>query len=169
MPRPMTPRGYWILKEELKRLKAERPVIAQAIEAARAHGDLSENADYDAAKNKSGLTEARIRDVEAGLAEAQIIDPRSNPRPGRVAFGSTVKIRDLDSGEEKTVSIYGREESDAAKGWISFEAPLARALIGKVVGDTATLTLPAGRREYEVLEISVQYDWETPPEESLAE
>lgn len=165
----MTPRGNHLLKEDLKRLKAERPVIARAIEAARAHGDLSENADYDAAKNKSGLTEARIRDVEAALSDTQIIDPRSNPRPERVVFGSTVRIQDLDSGEEKLFSIYGSEESDAAKGWISYEAPMARALIGKAAGDTLTLKLPSGSREYEILEISVDYDWDPPGEEPAAQ
>lgn len=159
MSRPMTPRGYSLLREELRRLKALRPQNAKAIEAARAHGDLSENADYDAAKNKSGLTEARIRDVESALANAQVIDPSLIETPHKVVFGTSVKIADLESGEERTVSIYGSEESDVSKGWISFESPMGHALIGKAPGDTVTVKLPAGSREYEILEVFVEYAW----------
>jgi transcription elongation factor GreA len=159
MPRPMTPRGHNLLKEELRKLKAQRPENARALETARAHGDLSENADYDAAKNKAGLTEARIRDVESALSQAEIIDPAMISDPQKVLFGASVKIRDAQSEEERTVSIYGTEESDVNRGWISYESPLGRALIGKEVGELVTVRLPAGAREYEVLEIFVDYAW----------
>jgi transcription elongation factor GreA len=139
------------------KLKAMRPEIARLIEVARGHGDLSENGDYDAAKEKSGMTEAKIRDIEARLAVAEVIDPRKLGTPTRVVFGSSVKIEDVNSGEKKVLSIYGAEESDIEKGWISFEAPLGRALIGKEEGDVAKVALPGGAREYEILEIFVDY------------
>lgn len=157
MKRPMTPRGYNTLRAELMKLKAMRPEIARLIEVARGHGDLSENGDYDAAKEKSGMTEAKIRDIEARLAVAEVIDPRKLGTPTRVVFGSSVKIEDVNSGEQKVLSIYGAEESDIEKGWISFEAPLGRALIGKEEGDVAKVALPGGAREYEILEIFVDY------------
>ena len=157
MKRPMTPRGYNTLRSELMKLKAMRPEIARLIEVARGHGDLSENGDYDAAKEKSGMTEAKIRDIEARLAVAEVIDPRKLGTPTRVVFGSSVKIEDVNSGEKKVLSIYGAEESDIEKGWISFEAPLGRALIGKEEGDVAKVALPGGAREYEILEIFVDY------------
>ena len=157
MKKPMTPRGYNALRVELQRLKGMRPELARAIEVARAHGDLSENADYDAAKTKSGLTEAKIRDIEARLSTAEIIDPTKLGEPTRVVFGTTVKIVDVDSGESRRVSIYGNEESDIEKGWISYEAPLGKALIGKEAGDVARVQLPDGVKEYEVIEISVEY------------
>ena len=157
MKKPMTPRGYNALRVELQRLKGMRPELARAIEVARAHGDLSENADYDAAKTKSGLTEAKIRDIEARLSTAEIIDPTKLGEPTRVVFGTTVKIEDVDSGESRRVSIYGNEESDIEKGWISYEAPLGKALIGKEAGDVARVQLPDGVKEYEVIEISVEY------------
>jgi transcription elongation factor GreA len=128
------------------------------IEVARGHGDLSENGDYDAAKEKSGMTEAKIRDIEARLAMAEVIDPRKLGTPSRVVFGSSVKIEDLDSGDKKVLSIYGAEETDIEKGWISFEAPLGKALIGKEEGDVVKVPLPGGAREYEVLEIFVSYE-----------
>lgn len=158
MKRPMTPRGYNTLRAELMKLKAMRPEIARLIEVARGHGDLSENGDYDAAKEKSGMTEAKIRDIEARLAVAEVIDPRKLGTPTRVVFGSSVKIEDVNSGEQKVLSIYGAEESDIEKGWISFEAPLGRALIGKEEGDVAKVALPGGAREYEILEIFVDYE-----------
>jgi transcription elongation factor GreA len=158
MKRPMTPRGYNSLRAELMRLKAMRPEIARMIEVARGHGDLSENGDYDAAKEKSGMTEAKIRDIEARLAMAEVIDPRKLGTPSRVVFGSSVKIEDLDSGDKKVLSIYGAEETDIEKGWISFEAPLGKALIGKEEGDVVKVPLPGGAREYEVLEIFVSYE-----------
>lgn len=159
MKRPMTPRGYATLRAELMRLKALRPEIARMIEVARGHGDLSENGDYDAAKEKSGMTEAKIRDIEARLATAEVIDPLKLGKPGRVVFGSSVKIEDVESGEQKILSIYGAEESDVAKGWISYETPLGKSLIGKEEGDVARVALPGGAREYEVLEIFVSYEY----------
>ena len=159
MKRPMTPRGYNTLRSELMKLKAMRPEIARMIEVARGHGDLSENGDYDAAKAKSGMTEAKIRDIEARLALAEIIDPGKFGGVNRVVFGSSVKIEDVDSGEKKVLSIYGAEESDIEKGWISFEAPLGKALIGKEEGDVVKVPLPGGAREYEVLEIFVSYEY----------
>jgi transcription elongation factor GreA len=155
----MTPRGYATLRAELMRLKALRPEIARMIEVARGHGDLSENGDYDAAKEKSGMTEAKIRDIEARLATAEVIDPLKLGKPGRVVFGSSVKIEDVESGEQKVLSIYGAEESDVAKGWISYETPLGKSLIGKEEGDVARVALPGGAREYEVLEIFVSYEY----------
>jgi|APGre2960657505_1045072.scaffolds.fasta_scaffold72977_1 transcription elongation factor GreA len=158
MKRPMTPRGYAALRNELMRLKAMRPEIALAIEIARGHGDLSENGDYDAAKAKSGMTEAKIRDAEARLATAEVIDPSKFGTLTRVVFGASVRIEDIDSGDQRFISIFGSEESDIEKGWISFEAPLGKALIGKEIGDIAKVVLPGGDREYEILEISVQYE-----------
>lgn len=158
MKRPMTPRGYAKLRTELQKLKAMRPEIARMIEVARGHGDLSENGDYDAAKEKSGMTEAKIRDIEARLATAEVIDPRKLGEVNRVVFGTTVKIEDMDSGELKTISIFGSEEMDVDKGWISYEAPLGKFLIGKEVGDVAKVSLPTGTKEYEIVEIFVEYD-----------
>lgn len=158
MKRPMTPRGYAALRAELMRLKSMRPELARAIEVARGHGDLSENGDYDAAKEKSGMTEAKIRDLESRLATADVIDPRRLGSPSRVVFGASVKIEDIDSGEQKVFSIFGAEESDVDRGWISFEAPLGKALIGKEIGDVVKVPLPTGAREYEVMEIFVVYE-----------
>ncbi len=160
MKRPMTPRGYAALRTELMKLKSMRPELARAIEIARGHGDLSENGDYDAAKEKSGMTEAKIRDIEARLAMAEVIDPRKLGEPSRVVFGSSVKIEDVDTGDQRTISIFGAEESDVEKGWISYEAPLGKALIGKEIGDVVKVPLPAGAREYEVVEIFVVYEEE---------
>lgn len=157
MKRPITPRGYNALRTELQRLKSTRPELSRAIEVARAHGDISENADYDAAKEKSGLVEAKIRDIEAKLALADLIDPRKITDMGRVVFGVSVKIEDTESGDQKVLSIVGSDESDADRGWISFESPLGRSLIGKNLGDVAKIKLPAGTREYEILEIFVDY------------
>jgi transcription elongation factor GreA len=157
----MTPRGYRLLRDELMKFKAMRPEIARAIEVARGHGDLSENGDYDAAKEKSGITEAKIRDIEARLSTAEVIDPRRLGELSKVVFGSTVEIEDVDTGEKRTISIYGAEESDVEKGWISFEAPLGKALIGKEVGDVARVALPGGAKEYEVLSVCVTYEEES--------
>lgn len=154
---PMTPRGYAKLRKELQRFKAQRPEIARAIEVARGHGDLSENADYDAAKQHSGMVEAKIRDLEAKLSNAQVIDPRATPNPSRVVFGASVRIEDLDSGEAKVLTLVGMDESDVDRGWISFESPIAKGLIGKEAGDTARIKLPGGEKEYEIMEIFVEY------------
>ena len=156
MKRPVTPRGYALMRQELQRLRSMRPELAKAIEIARGHGDLSENGDYDAAKEKSGMTEARIRDLEAKLALAEIIDPSRHSSLDRVIFGVTVKIEDVDSGEKRVLAIIGPDESDADKGWISCESPLGKALIGKEVGDTARVSLPGGSKEYEITEITVK-------------
>ena len=126
MKRPITPRGYNALRTELQKLKAMRPELARAIEVARGHGDLSENGDYDAAKEKSGMTEAKIRDIEAKLSMADIIDPRKLSNPQKVVFGVSVRIEDVNSGEARTLAIVGADESDADRGWISIESPLGR-------------------------------------------
>ena len=157
MKRPMTPRGYAALRTELMKLKAMRPELARAIEIARGHGDLSENGDYDAAKEKSGMVEAKIRDIEVRLSSADVIDPRKLGNPTRVVFGVSVKMEDLDSGEQRVISIVGAEESDVERGWISFEAPLGKGVIGKEIGEVAKVALPGGAREYEILEIYVDY------------
>lgn len=157
MKRPMTPRGYAALRNELMKLKAMRPELARAIEIARGHGDLSENGDYDAAKEKSGMIEAKIRDIEARLSNAEVIDPRKLGTPNRVMFGVSVKLEDVDSGEQRVISLVGAEESDVEKGWISFEAPLGKGVIGKELGDVARVALPGGAREFEILEIFVDY------------
>jgi transcription elongation factor GreA len=155
----MTPRGYNTLRSELTKLKALRPALALAIQTAKAHGDLSENADYDAAKNKQGLTEAKIRDIETKLSNAEIIDPKKLGEVDRVVFGVSVKIEDVDSGESKTISLFGADESNVEIGWISIESPMGKALIGKSVGDVAKLDLPGGTKEYEVSEIFVSYEY----------
>ncbi len=150
---PMTVEGNRALQEELYRLKGEeRLKISRALEEARAHGDLSENAEYDAAKNAQGLLEARIREVEGRLSMAQVIDT-SNLSGDKVVFGATVRIADADSGEERTLRIVGEDQSDVEAGLISFSSPLARALIGKRVDDIAHVKLPAGERDYEILEV----------------
>lgn len=157
MKYPMTPRGYKKLRELLKELKAQRPELALAIDTARQHGDLSENADYDAAKNKSGMIEAKIRDTEARLSVAEVIDPLALKSIDKVVFGVSVKLEDVDSSEQKTLSIVGTEESDIPKGWISYDSPLAKALMGKSVSDIAELNVKGAVKTYEILEIFVDY------------
>jgi transcription elongation factor GreA len=152
---PMTPRGQQLLKEELARLKAERPAIAKAIEVARGHGDLSENADYDAAKEKQGMTEARIRDIEAKLAMANVIDP-TKLSGDKVLFGATVTVTDTETDEEQTYRIVGEDEADIKAGRISVTAPVARAMIGREVGDTVKVKTPKGLREIEI--VSVKFE-----------
>jgi transcription elongation factor GreA len=152
---PMTPRGQARLKEELAALKSERPKISKLIEEARGHGDLSENADYDAAKEKQGLTEARIREIETKLALSNVIDP-ARLSGNKVVFGATVTLADTDSGEEVTYAIVGEDEADIKAGRIAVTAPLARALIGKEVGDTAYVKTAKGGREYEILKLKFQ-------------
>ncbi|MGI6680012.1 MAG: transcription elongation factor GreA [Bdellovibrionota bacterium] len=154
----MTPRGSKMLRSELSRLKAMRPELANAIEIARGHGDLSENADYDAAKEKSGMVEARIREIEAKVALAEVIDPREIVLNDRVVFGATANIVDIDTDEERTLCIVGIDEADADKGLISYESPLGRALIGKEIGDIVKIKLPQGERTYEVLDVYIDYN-----------
>jgi transcription elongation factor GreA len=148
---PLTRRGAEKLREELNRLKSvERHAAIQAIAEARSHGDISENAEYEAAKDKQGFIEGRIAEVESKLAAAQIIDPAALDAGGRVVFGSTVDLEDEDSGAKVTYQIVGDDEADLRQGLISISSPIARALIGKVVGDVAEVQAPAGLRSYEI-------------------
>jgi transcription elongation factor GreA len=150
----MTVRGAERLKAELHRLKTvERPSVIQAIADARAHGDLSENADYDAAKERQGFIEGRIAELEGKLANAQVIDPASLDAEGRVVFGATVEIEDLDSGERVAYQIVGDDEADIKAGKVSVSSPVARALIGKSEGDTAEVQAPGGVRAYEIVNV----------------
>lgn len=151
--RPMTPAGHAQLKAQLKQLKeVDRIANARAIEVARGHGDLSENADYDAAKNEQGLIEAKIGKVNTLLALAEVIDP--NTLGGeRVMFGATVTYEDEESGDEKTYTIVGEHEADLKRSRIAITAPIARALIGKEVGDTAKVRAPGGQREVEIVKV----------------
>lgn len=158
MKRPITPRGYNNLRSELQRLKGLRPELARAIEVARGHGDLSENGDYDAAKERSGMTEAKIRDIEAKLSMAEIIDPSKIAVQDKVVFGVSTKVEEMESGEIRVFTIVGADESAVEKGWISCESPLGRSLIGRLVGDVARVQLPAGTREYEIIEVFVEYE-----------
>jgi transcription elongation factor GreA len=151
---PMTVEGAERLKAELHRLKTvDRPAVIQALADARSHGDLSENADYDAAKERQGFIEGRISEVETKLAHAQVIDPSSVDADGRVVFGSTVEIEDVDSGERNVYQIVGDDEADIKEGKISVNSPIARALIGKTEGDTAEVQAPAGLRNYDILAV----------------
>ncbi|RMD83641.1 MAG: transcription elongation factor GreA [Candidatus Dadabacteria bacterium] len=152
---PMTPRGYEELRKELKRLKGLRPEISREIERAREHGDLSENADYDAAKERSGMIEAKIRDIEAKLSRAQVIDPASISDTNRVVFGVTVTVLDLDTEEKRKLTIVGTDEADISSGLISFDSPLAKSIMGKEVGDVVVVSLPNGKKEYEIIDITV--------------
>lgn len=146
---PITPAGAQKLRDELLRLKEERPKISREIGIAREHGDLSENAEYHAAKERQGLVEARIKDLEDKLARAEIIDP-SKLSGDRVRFGATVTLTNLDTDEETTYQIVGADEADINQGTISISAPLSRALIGKSTGDEVVVHLPAGTRRYEI-------------------
>ena len=151
---PLTVRGAEKLKEELARLKnVERHAVIQAIAEARAQGDLSENAEYEAAKDKQGFIEGRILEIESKLAAAQIIDPSTLNAEGRIVFGSTVDLEDEDSGAKVTYQIVGDDEADLKKGLVSISSPIARALIGKVEGDVAEVQAPGGLRHYEVMAV----------------
>jgi len=151
---PITLHGAQQLRDELKRLKTvERPAVVAAIAEARSHGDLSENAEYDAAKERQGFLEGRIAEVEGKLAHAQIIDPRALDADGRVVFGATVELEDLDEGQTVTYQIVGDDEADLKHNKISLNSPVARALIGKFAGDVAEVQTPGGRREYEILDV----------------
>ena len=153
---PLTKRGADQLRDELQRLKSvERPAVINSIAEARAQGDLSENAEYDAAKEKQGFIEGRIAELESKLAAAQIIDPSVLDADGRVVFAATVDLEDLDSGDSVTYQIVGDDEADIDHGLISVSSPIARALIGKTEGDVAEVQAPGGVREYEI--ISVRY------------
>lgn len=149
---PMTPFGAAKLKEELARLKEERPKISREIGVAREHGDLSENAEYHAAKERQGMVEARIKDIEDKLSRSEVIDP-TKLSGTRVRFGATVELLNLDSDEEVKYRIVGAEEANLDNGTISISAPLSRALIGKEVGDEVRVELPVGTRSYEIVSV----------------
>ena len=153
MKTPMTKRGAELLRSELQRLKSvERPATSAAIAEARGHGDLSENAEYDAARERQGFTEARISDIEAKLANAQIIDPRLVDADGRVVFGATVDVED-QNGEKSTWQIVGEDEADIKESRISVSSPIARGLIGKESGESAEVQTPGGVKRYEILDV----------------
>ena len=151
---PLTVAGAEKLRTELHRLKTvERPSVIAAIAEARSHGDLSENAEYEAAKDRQGFIEGRIMEVESKLANAQIIDPKLLDADGRCVFGATVELEDMDSGQIVTYQIVGDDEADIKDNKISISSPIARALIGKYAGDIAEVQAPGGLREYEVIDV----------------
>ncbi len=151
---PITLHGAELLRAELQRLKTvERPSVIAAIAEARAHGDLSENAEYEAAKDRQGFIEGRIKEVEGKLGNAQIIDPASLDADGRVVFGATVELEDMAGAKTVTYQIVGDDEADLKAGKVSINSPVARALIGKYAGDVAVVQTPGGVREYEVLDV----------------
>jgi transcription elongation factor GreA len=141
-----------LLKEQLAKLKEERPRISKDIETAREHGDLKENAEYHAAKERQGMVEAQIKDIEDKLSRAEVIDP-SKLSGERVKFGATVTVFNVDTEEESTYQIVGADESDIDNGLLSVSAPVARALLGKEVGDEAVVKLPSGERNYEIVDV----------------
>ena len=150
----MTAAGFKALEDEVNRLKnVDRHEIIKAIAEARAHGDLSENAEYHAAKERQGFIEGRIKEVEGKLGNAQIIDPKLLDADGRVVFGATVELEDIEAGKSVTYQIVGDDEADIKTGKISLNSPVARALIGKYEGDVAEVQTPGGMREYEVLDV----------------
>lgn len=151
---PITKRGAELLKEELQRLKSkDRPAVINAISEARAQGDLSENAEYDAAKERQSFIEGRIAELEGKLSAAQIIDPTLLDAEGRIVFASTVDLEDLESGQKVTYQIVGEDEADLKEKKVSITSPIARALIGKYAGEVVEVNAPSGIREYEVLEV----------------
>jgi transcription elongation factor GreA len=151
---PLTVKGAERLRAELQQLKAvERPKVIMAIAEARSHGDLSENAEYEAAKERQGFVEGRIKEIDSKLANAQIIDPKLLDADGRCVFGATLDLEDQDSGTQVRYQIVGEDEADIKAGKISVNSPIARALIGKFAGDIAQVQAPGGLREYEVLDV----------------
>ena len=153
---PLTVRGAQLLKDELQHLKSvERPAVIEAIAEARSHGDLSENAEYDAAKEKQGFVEGRIAELESKLSYAHIVNPAELDADGKIVFAATVTLEDCDSEENVTYQIVGDDEADIKQGKVSVSSPIARALIGKYEGDVAEVQAPGGVREYEI--VSVQY------------
>ncbi len=155
MPVPMTVRGEKLLREELYHLKTvERPTIVLAIAEARAQGDISENAEYDSAKEKQGFIEGRIQDLDGKVSNAQIIDPKEIGGDGKVVFGSTVEVEDLNTGVKSKFTIVGEDEADFKQGLLSYMSPIARALIAKFEGDVANVDTPSGKKELEILSVS---------------
>jgi transcription elongation factor GreA len=155
MPVPMTVRGEKLLREELHHLKTvERPTIVQAIAEARAQGDISENAEYESAKEKQGFIEGRIQDLDGKVSNAQIIDPKEIGADGKVVFGCTVEVEDLNTGVKSKFSIVGEDEADFKQGLLSYLSPIARALIAKFEGDVANVDTPSGKKELEILSVS---------------
>jgi transcription elongation factor GreA len=151
---PLTTTGAELLRQELQRLKSvDRPNAIAAIAEARTHGDLSENAEYDAAKERQSFIEGRIKEIESKLANAQVIDPKLVDAEGRCVFGSTVELEDMKGGESVVYQIVGDDEADIKMGKISISSPIARALIGKCAGDQVEVQTPGGLRKYEVLEV----------------
>jgi transcription elongation factor GreA len=151
---PLTVTGAELLRSELQRLKTvDRPNVIAAIAEARSHGDLSENAEYDAAKERQGFIEGRIKEVEGKLGHAQIIDPKLLDADGRVVFGATVELEDMEAGTKVKYQIVGDDEADLKSGKISLGSPVAKALIGKYAGDVAEVHTPGGVREYEVIDV----------------
>jgi transcription elongation factor GreA len=151
---PLTVKGAELLRSELHQLKTvERPRVIAAIQEARSHGDLSENAEYDAAKERQSFIEGRIVEVESKLANAQIIDPAHLDADGRCVFGATVELEEVDSRETVTYQIVGDDEADIKNNKISISSPIARALIGKYSGDVAEVKAPGGVKEYEILDV----------------
>jgi len=151
---PLTVKGAEMLKAELQRLKTvDRPATIAAIAEARSHGDISENAEYDAAKERQGFIEGRILELEGKLSSAQIIDPTLLEDDGRVVFGATVDLEETESGDSVTYQIVGDDEADIKEGKISISSPISRALIGKFAGDLAEVKAPGGVKEYEVIDV----------------
>ena len=151
---PLTKDGEVAIKKKLANLKfVERPRVSASIAEARAHGDLKENAEYHAAKEEQGLMEARINDIESALSNAQVIDVLEIPETGRVIFGSTVKLYDINSDKEIVYKIVGNLESDPTNGLISIETPIAKGLVGKFVDDEVTIITPSGQLTYEIIEV----------------
>lgn len=151
---PMTIRGANLLRDELKKLKSEdRPSVIKAIAEARAHGDLKENAEYHAAKDQQGFIEARIKDIEAKLSNTEVIDVTTVDAKGKVVFGSTVKLLDMQTDSEIFYTIVGEDEADIKTGLISYTSPIARAMIGKNEGDEVSFSAPGGEKYYEVIEV----------------
>jgi transcription elongation factor GreA len=151
---PITKKGAEKLKAELHQLKTvERPKVINLISEARAQGDLSENAEYDAAKDKQGFVEGRIQEIEGKLSAAQIIDPSEVDAGGKVVFGSTIELQDEDSGDKVTYQIVGEDEADIKLGLVNISSPIARALIGKDEGDTAEVQAPGGIKRYEIIAV----------------
>jgi len=151
---PITKRGAELLKAELHKLKTvDRPGVINAISDARAQGDLSENAEYEAAKDRQGFIEGRIQEIESKLAAAQVIDPATVEADGKIVFGATVQLEEEHSGEKVTYQIVGEDEADLKQGLINISSPIARALIGKAQGDTAEVQAPGGVKHYEIVEV----------------